>query len=176
MQDNTPDLQQVLEEFRAFQQRFDSLLLASANLDGMPEASYAPALWCDDHYLILVSELAEHTRNLQQNPQLSALLIEDESQTRQLFARRRARLRLSVEEINANDERYESSLDQLQQKFGNMVGMLRSLPDFHLLKLTPTEAAYVRGFGQAFRLTGKGLARVEWQNADTLKASTRSGE
>jgi heme iron utilization protein len=38
----------------------------------------------------------------------------------------------------------------MQGQFGQVVSLLRSLPDFHLFALCPESARYVAGFGQAY--------------------------
>ena len=40
----------------------------------------------------------------------------------------------------------------MQDKFGEVVGVLRSLSDFHLLALRPESGRYVIGFGRAFTI------------------------
>ena len=40
----------------------------------------------------------------------------------------------------------------MQEKFGETIELLRSLPDFHLLALTPVNGKYVAGFGKAYSI------------------------
>lgn len=49
---------------------------------------------------------------------------------------------------------------QYRDRFGTMVDLLESLPDFQLFELSPTSGQLVLGFGQAHELSG-----VQW---DTL--------
>jgi len=51
-----------------------------------------------------------------------------------------------------NDNLYNEQLNALQNKFGNVVGLLRTLPDFHLFALQPTGGRYIVGFGRAFTI------------------------
>ena len=103
-------------------------------------------------FYIYVSEMACHTVNLLNNPQASILFIRPESESLNLFARERAVFSCRVKEIARNDEIYTARLNALQDKFGEVVGLLRSLPDFHLFELHPESGRYVAGFGLAFTI------------------------
>ena len=77
-------------EIREFRLKFRSVLMATANEDGVPEASYAPYVIDDaGHYYIYVSELSRHTRNLTQTGRVSLLFIEDEQSAANIFAQTR---------------------------------------------------------------------------------------
>lgn len=130
-----------------------TLLLATASSDSAPEISYAPYVRDQSgRFYIYVSELATHTANLLNNPQASILFIHPESESANLFARERAAFSCSVNEVSRDDENYTLQLQSLQKKFGEVVSVLRSLPDFHLFELTPIEGQYVVGFGRAFAI------------------------
>lgn len=115
----------------------------------------------DTDYLILVSELALHTRNLLVRPNLDIMLIQDESAASQLFARNRLTLSCEASEITAQHSEYTSLLDKFQKRHGKTVQLLRQLPDFHLLRLTPRAGRFVMGFGQAYELGGEKLDQFE---------------
>ncbi|MGZ8241930.1 MAG: HugZ family pyridoxamine 5'-phosphate oxidase [Methylobacter sp.] len=144
------DLTRSCHELMASQQ---TLLLATASVNSMPDISYAP--FVRDRagvFYIYVSELASHTANLLNNPQASILFIRPEAESRNLFVRERAVFSCCVKEIAPDDEMYASRLDALQEKFGEVVGVLRSLSDFHLFALFPETGRYVVGFGRAFTI------------------------
>jgi heme iron utilization protein len=61
-------------------------------------------------------------------------------------------LNCSVKEISRGDAMYADRIQALQDKFGEVVSMLRSLPDFHLFALRPENGRYVIGFGRAFNI------------------------
>jgi hypothetical protein len=96
--------------------------------------------------------MACHTANLLNNPQASILFIRPESETPDLFARERAVLSCSVKEIIRDDEIYTDRIQALQDKFGEVVSLLRSLSDFHLFALSPESGRYIVGFGRAFTI------------------------
>ena len=128
-----------------------TLLLSTASTNGIPDISYAP--FVRDHegvFYIYASEMACHTVNLLNNPQASLLFIQAEFEARNLFARERAVLNCSVKEISRDEAIYADRLHALQDQFGEVVSVLRSLPDFHLFALRPENGRYVVGFGRAF--------------------------
>ena len=146
---------QKLEDFtRRYHELIASqqtLLLSTASVNGVPDISYAP--FVRGHaglFYIFVSEMAGHTANLLNNPQASILFIRPESECRNLFARERAVLSCSVKEILRDDEIFIDRLQALQDKFGEVVNVLRSLSDFHLFALRPESGRFVIGFGRAF--------------------------
>ncbi len=146
------DLTQAYHELIASQQ---TLLLATATVTGTPDSSYAPFVRDKAGvYYIYVSELAGHTANLLNNPQASILFIRSEAESHNLLVRERAVFSCSVKEIAREDESYAIQLDALQEKFGGVVGLLRSLSDFHLFALSPKTGRYIAGFGQAYTING----------------------
>ncbi|HFE48031.1 MAG TPA: HugZ family protein [Chromatiaceae bacterium] len=151
------DSAELQAEARAFRAGFDSVILATQGEAG-PDASYAPCLLDDDEAVcIFVSELASHTRNLFGLPRASLLFIEPESEARNPFARRRLALQCDVSEIPRDSDAGGQRLDALRARFGKTVDLLRSLPDFHLLRFDVTDGSYVRGFAQAYALRGNNL-------------------
>jgi len=128
-----------------------TLLLSTVTELGEPECSYAPYVR-DQHgvFYIYVSELAAHTKNMLQKASASVFFIRPEKEVNNLFARERVVFKCEVYEVQSSDERYDKQLLKMKHKFGETVDLLRSLPDFHLLALTPLNGKYIAGFGQAF--------------------------
>jgi putative heme iron utilization protein len=150
---NPQERQDLATSYQALIASQQTLLLSTASASGVPDISYAP--FVRDHagiFYIYVSEMAWHTTNLLNNPQASILFIRSESESRNLFARERAALNCSVQEISRNDASYKDRLQALQEKFGEVVSVLRSLSDFHLFALRPENGRYVAGFGRAFAI------------------------
>ncbi len=130
-----------------------TLILATVSADSLPQISYAPYVRDQEGtFYIYVSELAHHTANLLKNQQASVLFIRAESESGNLFARERIVFNCRVEEIKRDDENYESQLQAMQEKFGEVVAILRTLADFHLFALRPESGQYVVGFGRAFTI------------------------
>ncbi|WP_031437662.1 HugZ family pyridoxamine 5'-phosphate oxidase [Methylobacter tundripaludum] len=148
------------QELEDFTQRYlelmasqQTLLLSTASATGVPDINYAPFVRDDAGvFYIYVSELACHTVNLLNNPQASILFIRPESESPNLFARERAVLSCSVSEIIRDDAIYADRIQALQDKFGEVVSVLRSLSDFHLFALRSENGRYVIGFGRVFSI------------------------
>lgn len=160
MVNKTEDPQSIYKEYVHFPDDFDSVLMATTSADGVPDVSYAVHLFRDDAYYVYVSELATHTVNLMATARVSLMFIEDESKAQNLFARQRMTLECAASEIERGSDRFEAVLDAFEQHYGNFIQMLRSLNDFHLFRFEPESGIYVRGFGQAYRLQGKGLRQI----------------
>ena len=160
MEDETK--QSLEESFASFKQSIKKLQLSTLTAQGKPNASYSPFVTDElGNFYIFVSQLASHTQDVLTNPQASILLIQDEAETRQIFARQRISYQCDVEIITTEDSEYSKMLDALEKRFGNVVELLRTLPDFILFRLKPTQGQYVKGFGKAFTLKGEGLLELE---------------
>lgn len=146
------DMEKFEREYRALIDELHSVSLATRAENGHADISYAPYLYREGVFYLYVSDLAKHTGNMLRCGQASLMLIEAESKAANPFARRRLLFDCQVAEINRNAADYVPLLAALQEKFGDIVGVLRSLSDFHLLALTPQQGQYVAGFGQAFEV------------------------
>jgi putative heme iron utilization protein len=140
----------ALQELLASQQ---TLLLSTASITGIPDLSYAPFVRDGSGcFYIFISEMAAHTDNLLTNPQASVMFVRPESESNNLFARERAIFDCTVKQIERSDACYSTQLMALQDQFGEIVGVLRSLSDFHLFALAPISGRYIAGFGQAYTI------------------------
>ncbi len=139
-----------------------TLQLATLDALGEPSISYAPFVQDDaGHFYIFVSLLSNHTQEMLQHPQLSILLIEDEQDARQIFARTRASYRCTAQVVERAAVEYAPLLDAMEVRFGNVMGLLRGLGDFVMFRLVPQSGRFVMGFGQAFVLAGEGLRELQ---------------
>ena len=155
--------EKLLPEIEAFKASRSSLQLATKNAAGVPNASYAPFALADDGFYILVSELARHGTNLRESSQVSVMLVEDESQAKTIFARKRLTFDAHASLVARETEAFAKGVAALSARFGEMIENLSVLKDFNLFKLTPHHGLYVKGFGQAFSLTGSELLDVDWK-------------
>lgn len=169
-------LEDILPEARAFHRAFNSLMLATADAQGQPYASYAVHL-ADEwgHFHIYISELAAHTGHLRARERASVLFIEDESQATHLFARKRLTCDCRAEWVARDTPAWHAVLDRFVAKHGKFMEMLRDLQDFQLFRLVPEKAVYVRGFGQAYELTGEQLGEIRHINGKGHRASRSDG-
>lgn len=156
-------MKQVEQQCQAFLQSRQSLVLSTESENGELETSVVPFVYLDEGAcVIFVSELAQHTQNLLQletssktesTGLVAGLLLADESDTEQMFARERLSMQLLVNRI-VDEPLRSDSLDLLQNRFGEVVKVLRGLPDFHCFRLDVMSGRYVRGFGAAYKFTG----------------------
>jgi len=109
--------------------------------------------------IIFISRLAVHTRDLLVNPMLGTMLIDDEQNSNNLFARCRVRYQCEAIAIEPDDEQYTALLDRYQDHHGKVVTLIRQLPDFILFRLIPKSGVFVVGFGEAYRIEGEKMDR-----------------
>lgn len=145
--------EEFVENYQQLIQNQQTLILATVSSQGEPESSYAPYVKGDDNvFYIFVSELATHTKHMMESARVSVLFIQPEQGTKNFFARERVVFNCAVTEVRQDDALYNQLLDEMNNQFGETVGLLRSLSDFHLLALTPSKGKYVAGFGKAFSI------------------------
>lgn len=154
--ENTPEA--ILANLR---NSVKSILLSTLGEDLEPHSGYTPFMDKEGGILIFVSRLSLHTRDLLANGKVSAMMIADEAESAQIFARTRVSYQCRAEQISPTDETYEVLLDEFQQQHGKMIGLLRQLPDFVLFRLVPLRGQFVMGFGKAYKLTGEHLDQFE---------------
>lgn len=139
-------------EIKEFRANCRTLQLATLDTKGKPNVSYAPFAQREDGFYILISEIARHARNLQENPNLSLMMIEDEGSAKQIFARQRLSFDARAEMVERNTATWQVGIDALKARFGDIIDNLSGLEDFRLFRLAPENGLYVKGFGQAFHV------------------------
>jgi putative heme iron utilization protein len=160
-----PTLDEILSEALEFHRAFDSLLLATVDGAGNPNASYAVhVVDGQGRFHIYISELAAHTRNLRVKPWASVLFIEDESRARNLFGRKRLTCECRAELLCRGSDEWGEIMEGFVAKHGKFMEMLKGLEDFRLFRLIPEKATYVRGFAQAYELNGEQLGAIRHIN------------
>ncbi len=151
------------QQCEAFWQARQTLILSTLGSDGVLETSVTPFVTDNSgHLYVFISELAQHTQNIlslliqssETEPVISGLLLADESETEQLFARERLSLQLSPSDIARDSPIFLEMICRFEHSFGEVVSVLANLPDFHLIQLRVIQGGYVKGFGQAFTFKG----------------------
>ena len=133
---------------------YKTVSLATVDAAGNPQVSYTPAAVNEArNFYLFVSELSEHTRNLQNSGQASLMLIEDESKSTQLFARNRLTLTGEVTEVARDTESWSEASAVYRERFGKFFDQLATLRDFHMFCFRPGTARLVVGFGAAFEIS-----------------------
>ena len=151
-------LSQLYEGFPA---QFKSVILGTANEDGIPQASYAPCVVDNTRRIyIFVSGLSAHTQNLTATGRVSALFIKDEADTTQMFARQRLSYTCEATLIERGSTQWEAIAQQFLERFGNIVEVMVGLPDFRIFQLTPQSGRFVVGFGAAYDVDPNDLSQL----------------
>lgn len=164
--------------FEALRDQARSLILATVDGQAVPRASYAPFVRDSGAFYVYLSRLSEHTRDLLQNPVVSIMLIEDEAEASQVFARKRVSYLCESQTLERDGAGYDAVLELLTSRFGNVMILLQTLPDFVLFRLKPVSGRFVSGFGKAYGLTGEGmdqLAPIRPEDVNPDRSGTGDG-
>jgi heme iron utilization protein len=127
--------------------------LATLDSQGLPACSYAPYVWLEGNFYLFLSGLAAHCKNLQVRPVCEIMLVEDEAEAKNLFARKRAMIRCAGNVVSRESDSFASIVSCYRQKFGPTIDMLVSLPDFTLFRLLPQCGTLVLGFGNSLPIS-----------------------
>jgi putative heme iron utilization protein len=146
---------------------FQSVILGTQGNNGYPFSSYAPFYYDGEIIYIFISDIATHAKNIQSTPKVSALFIEDESKSKNIFARKRISLQCDVTQICRENERFYSVMEHFQDKFEtSIVTMLMGMKDFNLYALAPMYGEATFGFGEAYNIGGEKMNKLVSRNAD----------
>lgn len=147
--------------YQTFTQQFQSIIISTVNQNGIPNASYAPFVIDENKNIyIFVSGLSTHTQNLQAVPKASVLFIDDESNTQQIFARRRLNYECNASLLSRDTQSWIQIISNFEARFGNIIQLMRDLPDFRIFKLIPFAGRFVVGFGAAYEIDSSDLNRL----------------
>lgn len=127
-----------------------SIILATVDAEGNPNSSYAPFVQVDQTFYILVSFMAKHTKNLADGRKTSVMFIEDESATKQIYARERLTIDATTSQIERDSEVWNAVVAKLRETHGKVVEVISEMGDFILIALQPVKGSYVNGFGSAY--------------------------
>lgn len=150
----TQDLQQDIKDLIS---GFDTVLMATSNAEGEPEISYSPYGIVEGELHVFLSDLALHTGNLKANPRASLLFIENEQDAEQLHARKRVTFSATAELIDRKSDRFRAVMTVMEARFGEIMPLLESLPDFHLFAMRTDCAVLVKGFADAHTVECNGF-------------------
>jgi putative heme iron utilization protein len=140
-----------------------SIILATVDAEGNPNSSYAPFVQEEQTFYILVSFMAKHTKNLADGRKTSIMFIEDESATKQIYARERLTIEATTSQIDRDSEVWNTVVAKLKENHGKVVDVISEMGDFILIALQPVKGSYVNGFGSAYFVDAN-LEIVEHRN------------
>ncbi|MBW4592730.1 MAG: pyridoxamine 5'-phosphate oxidase family protein [Brasilonema angustatum HA4187-MV1] len=151
----------ALAAYQSFTDSFQSLIISTVSADNTPNASYAPFVIDDSRNIyIYVSGLSTHTQNLHAVPKASVLFIDDESQTKQIFARSRLTFDCTATLVERETDLWKQIVDSFEARFGEMIQILRDLADFRIFQLTPSKGRFVIGFGAIYDVDPNDLSTL----------------
>jgi len=152
----TPKVRELID-------RHKSVILASVDAEGIPNSSYAPFVQVDNTLYILVSFMAKHTKNLAEGRRTSVMFIEDESATKQIYARERLTIEAAPSQIERDSDLWNTVITKLKETHGKVVDVIADMQDFILIALKPLKGSYVNGFGSAY-FVDENLEIIEHRN------------
>lgn len=157
MKKNKITREQLLQEIADLKRHQLTLHMSTTSADNILLSSYAPFIEDENgQFYLLLSQLAGHSSNLMHHQHshrpVSVQIIEDEQDSRNIFARRRLNYLCDVSFLSKDDDRAKSITRAMKLRFDQTVDLLLSLPDFNFFCLTPIHGSYVKGFGQAYTL------------------------
>ena len=82
-------------------------------------------------------------------------MIEDETRARNIWARVRLTFSADVREVERNEERFDTLCDEICEKHGPVMALIKPFTDFHLFEITPTRGVLVTGFASAYAVIGR---------------------
>ena len=122
-----------------------------------PDIGYAPYIYRDNFFYIFSSELSSHIRLLIKKKVGTFMLIKDEKDTKNIWARVRMKFQAKVSIISRNDSEFQEITDIISIEHGNTINIIKQFKDFHLMKIIPTQGTIITGFGSAYNLIGMSL-------------------
>ena len=85
------------------------------------------------------------------------MLIKDEQDTKNIWARVRMKFQAKVSIIRRNVSDFQEITDIISNKHGNTIDIIKEFKDFHLIKIIPIQGTIITGFGSAYNLIGMSL-------------------
>lgn len=136
----------------------------AVNDQGHPAVSAVPYGVLRDplRVFLLISDLSGHTAALRQDPRCS-LMIHDSPRPEDPnhnHALTRVMIKTEAQFLTREEAATCGAEVQYREKYP-IAEMLLGLRDFHFCQLTPQAGIFVRGFGQAYRVSGPNLEILE---------------
>jgi putative heme iron utilization protein len=128
--------------------------------EGAPFVSMVPyAVGRDGGFILHVSRLAAHTRDMLNNPDVSLLIAESEDSGKMPQALARVTVQGRAQMLDRESEKSTEARQAYLTRFPDAAPLFE-FSDFHIFMIEPVSARLVAGFGQAASMTGEELAAV----------------
>ncbi len=138
----------------------------SAKFDGYPFGSVMPfVLGHDCQPIVLISTIAEHTKNIIANPKVSLLVF---AGAEDLHANGRLTLIGEAEQIEKNDA---DLMARYCRYFPESTGYL-AMHDFQFYRINIAQARYIAGFGKMGWMPGEEIVNINQQSNEIAQLET----
>jgi len=136
------------------------LALGTVDPGGIPSVTYVPFAAVDGAFGIVVSRLAAHTASLLARRPASVLLVDDDFERRDPYARPRFTVGVVAAPNAAGSASAGAIWSSLERRHGDTVGTLRMLPDFEAISLVPVSGRLVLGFASAHTISAATIVEL----------------
>jgi putative heme iron utilization protein len=134
--------------------------LATVDANGSPTVSYLPFAFAGAAFGIVASRLAAHTANLTARRPASILIVAEDAEQRDAYARARLTIAVDASAPAPGSVPANAVWSGLEARQGATVRTLRTLPDFTAIVLEPAAGRFVAGFAAAFDFDRAQLAEM----------------
>ena len=125
--------------------------------EGLPFVSMVPyAAARDGSFILHVSRLAAHTRDMLDNPDVSLLITEAEASGKMPQALARVTVQGRAIILDRESEKYAAARESYLARFPD-AAQLFEFSDFSIFIIEPLSARLIAGFGQAMTITREDL-------------------
>ena len=125
---------------------------------GVPFVSMVPyAVARDGSFVLHVSRLAAHTRDMLDKPDVSLLIAESETSGKMPQALARVTVQGRAQMLDRGSEKYTEARQAYLSRFADAAPLFE-FSDFSIFIIEPGSSRIVAGFGQAETITGEEVA------------------
>jgi putative heme iron utilization protein len=123
-----------------------------------PFVSMVPyAVARDGNFVLHVSRLAAHTRDMLDNPDVSLLITESEASGKMPQALARVTVQGRAEMLDRESEKHTDAREVYLSRFPDAASLFE-FSDFNIFIIKPVSVRVIAGFGQAVTITGEDFA------------------
>jgi hypothetical protein len=127
---------------------------------GAPFVSMAPyAVAKDGSFILHVSRLAAHTRDMLDHPEVSLLISESEGSGKMPQALARVTVQGRAAMLDRDSEKHTDARDVYLARFPDAAPLFE-FKDFSIFVIEPVSARLIAGFGQAMSVSGEDFGTV----------------
>jgi heme iron utilization protein len=125
---------------------------------GGPFVSMVPyAVARDGSFILHVSRLAAHTRDMLDNPEVSLLITESEGSGKMPQALARVTVQGRAEMLDRDSDKNSAAREVYLSRFPDAAPLFE-FSDFNIFIIKPMSARVIAGFGQAVTISGEDFA------------------